>query len=104
MFFIDDRTTAVGLDDPPRLVENQTVADFEIRTSSRHRDEASAFGSRACSERICRTGAPRYIDMLEVLTLENFGSVLTRTRFSLSRSAKFTPSKIRSFRRSSNLY
>lgn len=60
VFIADDRTIAVGLDDPSRLVENQTVADFKIRTPSRHRDEASAFGSRACSEKIWRTVAPHY--------------------------------------------
>lgn len=68
VFFTDDRTTAVPLDDPSRLAENQTVAHFKIRTPSRHRDEASAFGSRACSEKIWRPAAPRYIDMLQVST------------------------------------
>lgn len=87
VFFTDDRAR-------PPLDSTNRRGSSKIKLS-----RISKFEHRLVAEtklpRLARAdlkfAAPRYIDMLEVLTLGNFGSVLTRTRLSLSRSAKFTP-------------
>lgn len=87
VFFTDDRAR-------PPLGSTNRRGSSKIKLS-----RISKFEHRLVAEtklpRLARAdlkfAAPRYIDMLEVLTLGNFGSVLTRTRLSLSRSAKFTP-------------